>query len=63
MKKVTILIRRVLGVIIIVDVFASVLASTTQEIWEFTIMGALATVCIYYIAMSIWFMLLLWRKR
>lgn len=33
-----------------------------ESVWDgFT--DTLATVCIYYIVTSIWFMLLLWRKR
>lgn len=44
----------------IVDFFAS--ASATQEIWEPT-MEALATICVYYIFMSIWFIIILLRKK
>ncbi|EFI82828.1 hypothetical protein HMPREF0556_11513 [Listeria grayi DSM 20601] len=48
------------GYIAIADIFAR--ATATQEIWEPT-MRALATICVYYIFMSIWFMIILSRKK
>lgn len=40
----------------------AILPDVPESVWE-GFMDTLATVCIYYITISIWFMLLLWRKR